>query len=169
MGQTEVTQAQYEAVMGDNPTNPERAPRVAKGIIRDPAHPVVLTTCGMAKEFCRKVAEKTGENVHLPTDEQWEYAARAEGDALSVDALTDVGWFLANSEQKAHAVAQKKPNAYGLHDMLGNAHEWVTTGWLRGGHWLAREPFCQPFAGEPHGGAHHDPWSGFRVVVDSKR
>ena len=82
-GRTEATQAQYESVMGDNPTDPDRVPRLAGGIVRDPGHPVVLTTCGMAREFCRKVAEKTGENVHLPTGEQWGYAARAGGDGLS--------------------------------------------------------------------------------------
>lgn len=79
-----------------------------------------------AQQFCRWLSAKTGKKYRLPTEAEWEYACRAGGPAqkLSGEALEKVAWFWDNSDDKTHPVGQKAPNAWGLHDMLGNAAEW---------------------------------------------
>ena len=118
MGVTEVTQAQYEAVMGTNPS-------ANKG----PTNPVEYVTWNDATEFCRKLSERTHRTVRLPTEAEWEYACRAGtttrfsfGD--SDRALGDYAWHKGNSAGTSHPVGQKKPNAWGLYDMHGNVWEW---------------------------------------------
>jgi formylglycine-generating enzyme required for sulfatase activity len=118
MGVTEVTQAQYEAVMGTNPSK-----------FKEPTNPVHSVSWDEAVEFCRKLSDKTGKTVRLPTEAEWEYACRAGtktrfsfGDSES--ALGDYAWFSSNSGQKTQPVGQKKPNPWGLYDMHGNVFEW---------------------------------------------
>jgi formylglycine-generating enzyme required for sulfatase activity len=92
-------------------------------------HPVVCVTWNDAQAFCQWLSDREGVAYTLPTEAQWEYAGRAgttttwsfgdqEGD------LEAHAWSAANSEEKAHPVGQKPPNAWGLHDMYGNAWEW---------------------------------------------
>jgi formylglycine-generating enzyme required for sulfatase activity len=114
MGVTEVTQAQYEAVMGANP-----------GYFKGPTNPVENVSWDDADEFCRKLSGKTGKAFRLPTEAEWEYACRAGsktrfsfGDSDGV--LGDYAWF----GGKTKPVGQKKPNAWGLYDMHGNVSEW---------------------------------------------
>lgn len=166
MGVTEVTQAQYQAVMGENPTDPNKEPRFADSVIKDPRHPVVFTNIVMAKDFCKKLSDKTGKKVRLPLEEEWEYACRAGGDGLGGGKLEDVAWFKDNSDNKSHPVGSKKPNAWGLHDMLGNAGEWCSNAYIRGGNWSSLAKSCRATMREPHGSKHNDWWSSFRVVVD---
>ena len=120
LGKYEVTQAQYEAVMGGNP---------AKN------YPVYYVTWYDATNFCAKLtaSEKaagrlpSGYVYTLPTEAQWEYACRAgtTGDYnVNGAALSDLGWYFDNSDSKTHPVGQKKPNAWGLYDMHGNVWEW---------------------------------------------
>jgi formylglycine-generating enzyme required for sulfatase activity len=82
-----------------------------------------------AKAYCKWLSEKTGHTYRLPTEAEWEYACRA-GAAGPVKPskaeLKDVAWYSNNSEDQTHPVAKKKPNAWGLYDMLGNVAEWVT-------------------------------------------
>jgi formylglycine-generating enzyme required for sulfatase activity len=118
MGVTEVTQAQFEAVMGTNPSK-----------FKGPTNPVESVTWDEAVEFCRRLSEKTGKTFRLPTEAEWEYACRAGtktrfsfGDSESV--LGDYAWCTSNSGGKTHPVGQKKPNAWGLYDMHGNVWEW---------------------------------------------
>ena len=118
VGVTEVTQAQYQAVMGTNPSS-----------FKGETNPVELVSWNDATEFCKKLSEKTRQAVRLPTEAEWEYACRAGtatafsfGDADSV--LGDYAWYSANSDNTTHPVAQKKPNAWGLYDMHGNVWEW---------------------------------------------
>ena len=117
MGVTEVTQAQYEAVMATNPSQ-------RKG----PTNPVENVTWNDATEFCRKLSGKTGKTFRLPTEAEWEYACRAGtntrfsfGDSES--ALGDYAWHKGNSAGTTHPVGRKKPNAWGLYDMNGNVWE----------------------------------------------
>ena len=120
MGATEVTQAQYEAVMGKHAN---KCP--------GPDNPVDSASWAGAVQFCRRLSEKTGRKVGLPTEAQWEYACRAgSGTRFSFGddeaQLADYAWVTANSESKTHPVGQKKPNAWGLYDMPGNAWEWCS-------------------------------------------
>ena len=123
LGVTEVTQEQYQKVMGTNPS-----------YFKGPQNPVETVSWADAVEFCRKLsampAEKTAGHVYrLPTEAEWEYACRAGtttaysfGDDAS--RLGDYGWFGGNSDSKTHQVGEKKPNAWGLYDMHGGVYEW---------------------------------------------
>ena len=123
MGVHEVTQAQYEQVMKNNPSN-----------FKGADNPVQIVSWEDAVEFCRKLselpAEKAAGNVYrLPTEAQWECACRAGtttrfsfGDDES--DLGDYAWYRDNSGDKTHPVGGKKPNAWGLYDMHANVWEW---------------------------------------------
>ena len=121
LAKTEVTQKQWEAVMGGNPSH-----------FKGGQLPVENVTWDDAMEFCRKLTERerqagrlpTGTIYTLPTEAQWEYACRAgtTGDyAGEVDAMA---WYDKNSGAATHAVGTKQANAWGLHDMHGNVWEW---------------------------------------------
>jgi formylglycine-generating enzyme required for sulfatase activity len=118
IGVYEVTQAEYEAVMGTNPSNFKGARR-----------PVETVSWNDAGEFCRKLSAKEGTTYRLPTEAEWEYACRAGstteycfGDDES--RLSEYAWYSANSGSQTHDVGQRKPNAWGLYDMHGNVWEW---------------------------------------------
>jgi len=118
MARHEVTQAQYQAVMGTNPSHFKGADL-----------PVDTVSWYDATEFCRRLEERVGRRVRLPTEAKWEYACRAGtttryhfGD--SADDLGKHAWYWDNSGEKTHAVGGKPPNAWGLHDMHGNVFEW---------------------------------------------
>jgi len=125
IGKTEVTQAQWEAVMGKNPSRFKGADR--------PVENVSLKDC---QEFVGKLnatpAAKTGRlRFRLPTADEWEFACRAGGKgdwgkrANGEDGPLDaIGWYGGNSDRETHPVAQKEPNAFGLYDMHGNVSEW---------------------------------------------
>ncbi|HIJ53937.1 MAG TPA: SUMF1/EgtB/PvdO family nonheme iron enzyme [Planctomycetes bacterium] len=93
-------------------------------------HPAIGATWHNAMTFCRWLSMKTGKKYRLPTEAEWEYAARAGAKAAyffgeSPDKLKEYAWFEANSDQMTQEVARKKPNPWGLYDMLGNVREWV--------------------------------------------
>jgi formylglycine-generating enzyme required for sulfatase activity len=92
--------------------------------------PAIGGTWLNATTFCRWLSKKTGKKYRLPTEAEWEYAARAGTETVyffgnDPKQLADYAWFEDNSEQTTHEVARKKPNAWGLYDMLGNVLEWV--------------------------------------------
>jgi formylglycine-generating enzyme required for sulfatase activity len=118
MGVTKVTQAQYQAVMGTNPSQ-----------FKGPTNPVDSVNWDEAVEFCRKLSEKTRKAVRLPTEAEWEYACRAGSKTRfcfgdTEEGLGDYAWYQANSGGTTHPVGQKKPNAWGLYDIHGNVWEW---------------------------------------------
>ncbi|MCY3017670.1 MAG: SUMF1/EgtB/PvdO family nonheme iron enzyme [Planctomycetota bacterium] len=122
MGKYEVTQEQYEAVMGENPSR-----------FKGAKHPVEMVSWDEAQEFCRKASAKTGKTVKLPTEAEWEYACRAgtttvycSGDDF--EAIKQVTWCSYDGQWGSAGgttpVGSLKPNAWGLYDMHGNAYEW---------------------------------------------
>jgi len=86
--------------------------------------PVIDVSWDDANDFCKWLSAKIGDNVHLPTESQWEYACRAGTTGDRYGKLDEIAWYRKNSDGKTHPVAQKKPNAFGLYDMLGNVWEW---------------------------------------------
>jgi formylglycine-generating enzyme required for sulfatase activity len=120
LGTYEVTQAQYETVMGQNPSKSTR----------DPACPVDNVSWDQVLAFCKKAAEKTGRPVRLPTEAEWEYACRAGTQTLwshgdDPAAHGDYAWFAGNAGGASHPVGRKKPNPWGLYDMHGNVCERI--------------------------------------------
>lgn len=92
-------------------------------------YPAVSIAHQGAHAYCVWLSAKTGRKYRLPTEAEWEYTCRAGGDGAKLDraALDKVAWFLNNSDEKTHPVGKKAPNAWRLHDMLGNAGEWADT------------------------------------------
>lgn len=93
-------------------------------------HPVINVTHHAAMEYTRWLSAKTGKDYRLPTEAEWEYACRAGTETpfyYGSDAkqIGDYAWYLDNSDARPHEVGRKKPNAWGLYDMLGNVAEWV--------------------------------------------
>lgn len=117
IGIHEVTQAQYEAVTGENPSVRKR---------RD--HPVECVSWEDVQLFCSKLSSSVKRRARLPTEAEWEYACRAGAEMRycwgdEVERLKQYAWFYRNSDSAPHAVRLKKPNAWGLYDMHGNLSE----------------------------------------------
>jgi formylglycine-generating enzyme required for sulfatase activity len=137
MGKYEVTQAQWEAVMGNNPSE-----------FKGPNKPVDSVSWDDAEKFLQKLNEMNdGYLYRLPTEAEWEYAARA-GTVTDYDSDLDTFWDGQNSGGETHPVGQKKPNAWGLYDMLGNVWEWCQD-WYDP-HYYAKSPIADP-QGPPSG------------------
>ncbi|MBR1465534.1 MAG: SUMF1/EgtB/PvdO family nonheme iron enzyme [Bacteroidaceae bacterium] len=118
IGQTEVTQELWEAVMGTNPSN-------WKGL-KLPVEKVSWNDC---QTFITKLNSLTGQQFRLPTEAEWEYAARGGNKSKGYtysgsDTVDDVAWYSSNSGSKTHEVATKSPNELGIYDMSGNVWEW---------------------------------------------
>jgi formylglycine-generating enzyme required for sulfatase activity len=192
MGKYEVTQEQWQAVMGNNTGDSKKN--------NNPVENVSWNDISNPGGFLEKANKNatSGERFHLPTEAQWEYACRA-GTLTSLNSgkevttvkgncrnLNEVAWYVANSERKSHPVGKKKPNAWGLHDMHGNVEEWCVD-WrgpypteevtdpqgansgpgqvIRGGGWNYNAHFCRSarrFCYSPSYGA-----VGFRLVRSS--
>jgi formylglycine-generating enzyme required for sulfatase activity len=113
IGKYEVTQAQWQAVMGSNPST-----------IKGDNRPVETVSKNDVHDFLARLNTRNdGYHYRLPSEAEWEYAARA-GTAAPRE-LDEVAWYAANSEDETHPAGLKKPNAWGIYDTLGNVREWV--------------------------------------------
>ena len=142
--QTEVTQAQWEAVMGSNPSY----------FFDCPACPVETVSWNDVQEFVAKMNARGEGTYSLPTEAQWEYAARAgtttplyNGEITELECgyepnLDQIGWYCSGFE--THPAAQKAPNAWGLYDMSGNVYEWCSD-------WYAEDYYSVSPAEDPQG------------------
>jgi eukaryotic-like serine/threonine-protein kinase len=140
MAATEVTQRQYRQIMSENPS---RFSRMGPGKDIIPAeedsddYPVDNVSWTQAKEFCRKLTEREKQKgghweYRLPREAEWEFASRCGattkwpigGDGPIKNALDPYSWYKENSGARTHRVASKRPNPWGLFDMIGNVEEW---------------------------------------------
>ena len=118
IGKTEVTQELWQAVMGSNPSN-----------FKGTNLPVEKVSWEDCKTFIAKLNALTGKNFRLPTEAEWEFAARGGNKSRGYkycgsNTLSDVAWYVDNSDNKTHPVAAKTPNELGIYDMSGNVLEW---------------------------------------------
>ena len=119
LGKYEVTQGEWEAVMGGNPSYFRSCGSRC---------PVERVSWDDIQEFMRKLNEResrSGNKYRLPSEAEWEYAARAGTAGLRYGELGEIAWYGGNSGDRTHPVGQKRANGWGLHDMLGNVWEWT--------------------------------------------
>ena len=119
-----VTQAQWELIMGNNPS-------YFRG---DAQCPVENVSWNDIQDFLKKLKQLTGQNYHLPTEAEWEYAARGGNKSMGYqyagsNNIDEVAWYNENSNYSTHPVGQKKPNELGLYDMSGNVWECCQDYW----------------------------------------
>lgn len=118
IGETEVTQELWQAVMGSNPS-----------YFKGTQNPVAQVSWEDCQKFIEKLNQLTGRQFRLPTEDEWEYAARGGQKSMGYkyagsNTLRDVAWYKGNSKRKTHPVKGKQPNELGLYDMSGNVGEW---------------------------------------------
>jgi formylglycine-generating enzyme required for sulfatase activity len=142
IGWTEVTQAQWKAVIGNNPSYFQNCDNC----------PVEQVSWEDVQQFIQKLNARGEGTYRLPTEAEWEYAARSGTTGDYAGNVDSMGWYSANSGSRTHEVAINQPNAWGLYDMHGNVWEWVQdwygdypggsvtnpTGATSGSHWVAR-------------------------------
>jgi formylglycine-generating enzyme required for sulfatase activity len=159
IGKYPVTQALWRAVMGTNPS-------YFKGCDQCPVEQVSWKD---VQDFIRRLNERTGQNYRLPTEAEWEYAARGGNKSRHYmraggNMIDDIGWYESNSGKKTHPIGQKLANELGLYDMNGNVWEWCNDWYkaysasaqtnpkgpatgsrrvVRGGSWDVEPQFCR--------------------------
>lgn len=125
LGTTEVTQAQWLAVMDKMPAKCNDGSLQLTGNFLGERKPIVCVSWEEAQQFVGKLnAQNDGSNYRLPTEAEWEYACRGEETTKHI-IFDSMAWFMANADKQTHEVATKKPTKWGLYDMLGNVSEWV--------------------------------------------
>lgn len=172
LSRTPITHAQYESLTGENPT--------AFPAAGDDA-PADSISWQDANEFSQKLTSidleasilPPGWEYRLPTEAEWEYCCRAGTNGARYGELEAIAWFASNSNNSTHPVAQKAPNAWGFHDLIGNVWE-MCLDWfdrsnekraVRGGSFFNTESFCRAATREGYNGGRY---CGFRLVASEK-
>ena len=190
IGQFEITQAQWQAVMGTSVYQQQSKAGGSSTYGTGNDYPMYYVSWEEAKEFCRRLSQQTGKTYRLPTEAEWEYAARGGNKTQNSKyaggfSLDYVGWYTSNSGNRTHAVGNKSANELGIYDMSGNVREWcedwygdyrsydtdnpkgATSGSfrvLRGGSWNYSATLCRvSHRGNISPGYRYD-FNGFRVV-----
>ena len=175
LGRTPVTQGQWQAKMGSNPSGFQ-----SPTYTLDTSRPVEAVSWDMIQEF------NTLTGLRLPTEAEWEYACRAGSSTPRYGVLSDIAWDIVYSGGETRAVATKLPNALGLYDTLGNVWEWCQDLWgpypprnesnpagpttgssrlLRGGGWVSHSSYCRASARFWHTPGYNGSGIGFRAVM----
>jgi formylglycine-generating enzyme required for sulfatase activity len=181
LGRFEVTQAQWESVLGSNPSE-----------FKGPDLPVDSVSWNDIQEFLDKAnAADRRWKYRLPTEAEWEYAARAGATGDYAGDLDEMAWYHLNADSRTHPVGTKKPNAWGLFDMHGNVWEWVADWFqdvyyraspetdppgppaglnkaLRGGSWGANASFSCLYTRIAFHPSYKNHYLGFRIVREPR-
>jgi formylglycine-generating enzyme required for sulfatase activity len=144
LGKFEVTQEQWRAVMLTNPSQ-----------YQGHNMPVENVSWEDVQQFIGRLNRFGARHYRLPTEAEWEYAARAGTTGSYAGKLDDIAWYSGNSEDETHAVGTKKPNAWGLYDMEGNVREWVSDTY--GANYYANSPAADPSGPAPGQGGRGGP------------
>jgi formylglycine-generating enzyme required for sulfatase activity len=181
IGKYEVTQAQWVAVMGSNPSY----------FIGDNHLPVERVSWDDLQEFIRKLNTLTGKTYRLPTEAEWEFAARGGNKSAGYkysgsNNIDNVTWYDGNRGDKTHAVGSKSPNELGIYDMSGNVYEWCSDWYgdyssssqtnpkgsssgsnrvLRGGSWYTLAQYCRVSFRSPYTPSTRNINNGFRLCL----
>ena len=191
IGMLEVTQSQWEKVMGTSIYQQKSKTVYDKTYGVGPDYPMYYVSWDEATEFCRLLSNKTGRTYTLPTEAQWEYAARggkkAEGTKYAGSNVVDaVAWYTDNSGSTTHVCGSKRANALGIYDMSGNVWEWCKDWYAssyvsydtnnptgpssgshrvnRGGSWYNYASYCRVASRSFYAPSYCDSNLGFRVV-----
>jgi formylglycine-generating enzyme required for sulfatase activity len=185
MARHETTQGQYQAVIDNNP--------VINKFEKNPNRPVNSVSWQDALVYCFKLGRKVGRDVRLPTEAEWEFACRAGTQTpyytgATAGDLDQAGWYKGNIKEHVQPVARKKPNAFGLYDMYGNAAEWCQDWYeeypeapmtdprgasiglgrvVRGGSWLRPAEQCRSASRQWVRSVDRPGYLGFRVAVSA--
>ncbi len=190
IGAFEVTQGQWERVMGTSVN--QQMGKAGETTLRGtgPDYPMYYVNWDDAQAFCQELSRKTGKTYCLPTEAQWEYAARGgnknEGTKYSGSWSIDaIAWYDGNSGSSTHPVGTKRPNALGVYDMSGNVWEWCQDWYgdyrtydtqnptgassgsgrvLRGGSWINDARYCRVSYRNSYGPGSRRDIYGFRVA-----
>jgi formylglycine-generating enzyme required for sulfatase activity len=170
---TPVTQAEWQALMGNNPASFQG----------DDSRPVERVSWEDSARFCADLSAQTGGVYTLPTEAQWEYACRAGTTTARYGDIDAIAWHGENSHRRTQPVAQKQPNAWGLYDMLGNVYAWCLDRYddypsepqrdphgppsggdrvLRGGAWFTDAQSCRAALRYYDVPTYRDDYTGFR-------
>ena len=191
IGQTEVTQQLWYAVMGQKPTSD--GTQLESGYGLGDQYPAYYVSWNDIQEFLTKLNQLTGQTFRLPTEAEWEFAARGGNSSKGYtyagsNTIDDVAWYTTNSGSKTHTVATKQANELGLYDMSGNVWEWCQDWYsssyyssspsnnptgpdtgsyrvLRGGSWFGDAAYCRVANRNYYTPTRRGDFLGFRLAL----